>query len=40
MTLATNPVNSIHPRMTLEEFLNYDDGTDVRYELVNGVRNR
>jgi Uma2 family endonuclease len=23
--------------MTLEEFLNYDDGTDVRYELVNGV---
>lgn len=37
MTLATNPVNPIYPPMTLEEFLNYDDGTDVRYELVNGV---
>lgn len=24
-------------RMTLEEFLTYDDGTDARYELVNGV---
>lgn len=23
-------------KMTLEEFLNYDDGTDTRYELVNG----
>jgi Uma2 family endonuclease len=23
-------------RMTLDEFLNYDDGTDTRYELVNG----
>jgi Uma2 family endonuclease len=23
-------------RMTLEEYLNYDDGTDTRYELVNG----
>jgi Uma2 family endonuclease len=22
--------------MTLEEYLNYDDGTDTRYELVNG----
>ncbi|MEX0271925.1 Uma2 family endonuclease [Leptolyngbyaceae cyanobacterium UHCC 1019] len=29
MTIATNP-------MTLEEYLNYDDGTDTRYELVNG----
>lgn len=26
---------SIQP-MTLEEYLNYDDGTDTRYELVNG----
>ena len=24
------------PKMTLEEYLNYDDGTDTRYELVNG----
>jgi Uma2 family endonuclease len=24
-------------RMTLEEYLNYDDGTDTRYELVDGV---
>lgn len=23
-------------KMTLEEYLNYDDGTDTRYELVNG----
>lgn len=23
-------------RMTLEEYLTYDDGTDARYELVNG----
>ncbi len=29
MTVATKP-------MTLEEYLNYDDGTDTRYELVNG----
>jgi Uma2 family endonuclease len=29
MTLATQP-------MTLEEYLNYDDGTDTRYELENG----
>jgi Uma2 family endonuclease len=31
MTLATQR------RMSLEEFLTYDDGTDTRYELVNGV---
>ena len=24
------------PRMTLDEYLNYDNGTDTRYELVNG----
>jgi Uma2 family endonuclease len=29
MTIATKP-------MTLEEYLNYDDGTDTRYELVDG----
>jgi Uma2 family endonuclease len=23
-------------KMTLEEYLNYDDGTDIRYELENG----
>lgn len=23
--------------MTLEEYLNYDDGTDTRYELVDGI---
>jgi Uma2 family endonuclease len=31
MTIAANG------RMTLEEYLNYDDGTDTRYELVDGV---
>jgi Uma2 family endonuclease len=31
MTIATNR------RMTLEEYLTYDDGTDIRYELVDGV---
>jgi Uma2 family endonuclease len=30
MTIATNRL------MTLEEFLNFDDGTEIRYELVNG----
>ena len=29
MTIATKP-------MTLHEYLNYDDGTDTRYELVDG----
>lgn len=31
MSIATNP------RMTLEEYLTYDDGADTRYELVDGV---
>ncbi len=31
MTVATDR------RMTLEEYLDYDDGTDTRYELVDGV---
>ncbi|KAM3100107.1 Uma2 family endonuclease [Phormidesmis sp. 146-12] len=30
MTIATKPI-------TLEEYLNYDDGTDTRYELVDGT---
>jgi hypothetical protein len=29
MSIALKP-------MTLEDYLNYDDGTDTRYELVNG----
>lgn len=29
MSVAAKP-------MTLEDYLNYDDGTDTRYELVNG----
>lgn len=29
MSVSTKP-------MTIEEYLNYDDGTDTRYELVNG----
>lgn len=31
MTIAT------HPKMTLQEYLTYDDGTDNRYELIDGV---
>jgi Uma2 family endonuclease len=31
MTVATTR------RMSLEEYLNYDDGTDTRYELEDGV---
>ena len=31
MTVATDR------RMTLQEFLTYDDGTDIRYELEDGV---
>ena len=33
MTLATASPSKL---MTLEEYLSYDDGTDTRYELVNG----
>ena len=29
-------MTTITTHMTLEEYLNYDDGTDTRYELVNG----
>jgi Uma2 family endonuclease len=39
MTLADRrpPANAIPQRMSLEEYLTYDDGTDTRYELVDGV---
>ncbi|MEM9264859.1 MAG: Uma2 family endonuclease [Cyanobacteria bacterium P01_F01_bin.13] len=39
MTIARNPATTQKtPRvMTLEEYLNYDDGTDTRYELNNGI---
>jgi Uma2 family endonuclease len=39
MTIAAEfrPLVQDQPRMTLEEFLHYDDGTDRRYELVDGV---
>jgi Uma2 family endonuclease len=35
MTIATQ--NTAQKRMSLEEYLTYDDGTDVRYELVDGM---
>ena len=39
MTVARDDVRSVKTlqRMTLKEFLTYDDGTDTRYELVEGV---
>ena len=39
MTVATNEARSVKDlrRMTLKEFLTYDDGTETRYELVEGV---
>jgi Uma2 family endonuclease len=41
MTVATNDARSVkqqqQQRMTLKEFLAYDDGTETRYELVDGV---
>jgi Uma2 family endonuclease len=40
MTVATDDLRSSltdHRRMTLQEFLVYDDGTDTRYELEDGV---
>ena len=39
MTIASNSATAQKtPRvMTLEEYLNYDDGTDTRYELINGI---
>ena len=39
MTIASNPSSPTvtSQRMTLEEYLNYDDGTDTRYELRDGI---
>ncbi len=38
MTLATSPPTSPSPPyLSLEDYLAYDDGTDTRYELVDGV---
>jgi Uma2 family endonuclease len=39
MTIASSrsQTNAAPPKMTLEEYLAYDDGTDQRCELVNGV---
>ena len=39
MTVATNDIRSIknQRRMTLKEYLTYDDGTDTQYELEDGV---
>ncbi len=39
MTIASDrsQTNATAKRMNLEEFLTYDDGTDARYELVDGV---
>ena len=38
MTIATDGrPTAVQQRMTLEEYLDYDDGTDTRYELEDGV---
>ncbi len=39
MTVATDDLRSVKDqrRMTLREYLDYDDGTDIRYELEDGV---
>ena len=38
MTMATDGrLTTVQQRMTLEEYLDYDDGTDTRYELEDGV---
>ena len=38
MTIATDGrATTVHQRMTLAEYLDYDDGTDTRYELEDGV---
>ena len=38
MTIATDGrPTTVQQRMTLEEYLDYDDGTDTRYELEDGV---
>jgi Uma2 family endonuclease len=37
ITYGRSETNATRIRMTLEEYLTYDDGTDARYELVDGV---
>jgi Uma2 family endonuclease len=37
ITYGRSETNATSRRMTLEEYLTYDDGTDARYELVDGV---
>lgn len=37
MTVAKSVPRDATSRMSLEEYLNYDDGTDARYELVDGA---
>ena len=37
MTLASNPSTAAAQRMTLEEYWNFNDGTETRHELVDGV---
>jgi Uma2 family endonuclease len=37
MTIADHRPPATLKRLTLEEFLTYDDGTDTRYEIVDGV---
>ena len=36
-TLAKQNATSLSTRMSLEEYLDYDDGTEARYELVDGI---
>jgi Uma2 family endonuclease len=37
LTYGRSETNATERRMSLEEYLTYDDGTDTRYELVDGV---
>ncbi len=38
MTIATDGrLATVQNRMTLEDYLDYDDGTDIRYELEDGL---
>lgn len=37
MTIAKAQTNLTAQRMTLQDYLNFDDGTDTRYELVDGI---
>jgi hypothetical protein len=37
ITYDRSETNATAKRMSLEEYLTYDDGTDTRYELVDGA---